>query len=163
MGVVAASLSDRLRAGEIAQQFDVPLLDSSIRSRDLKEGHGVLQLNQGILSVRLTGRGVPGAVSIDFADKSMANRRRAGHNELLGKAVGWKQVHAPAVLDATGGYGRDAFLLADLGCNVTVCERDPIMALMFHEALSRAAASCDDWLVSVTAKMRLVPSDARDL
>ncbi|EED32442.1 conserved hypothetical protein [gamma proteobacterium NOR5-3] len=163
MGVVAPSLQDRQRATEIAGQFDIPLLDASCRPRDLEAGRGVLQLIDGVPSIALTGRDVPGAVTIDFADKSMARRRRGGHNELLGKAVGWKQAHAPGVLDATGGYGRDAFLLADLGCQVTVCERDPVMALLFGDALMRASASGDEWLASVVARMRLLDRDAVDL
>jgi 16S rRNA (guanine1516-N2)-methyltransferase len=163
VGVVAASLEDRHRAKEIAEQFDIPLLDQATRSRDLEGGRGILHLVDGVPSLQMTGRNVPGAVTIDFADKSMANRRRAGHNELLGKAVGWKQAHAPGILDATGGYGRDAFLLADLGCQVTVCERDPIMALLFQEALVRAAASEDEWLALVVAKMALLSGDAKDL
>ncbi|WOJ93562.1 class I SAM-dependent methyltransferase [Congregibacter variabilis] len=163
MGVVAASLEDRLRATQIAEQFDLPLLDASIRPRDLEVGRAVLQVIEGVLSVQLTGRAVPGPVTIDFSDKSMANRRRGGHNELLGKAVGWKQARAPGILDATGGYGRDAFLLADLGCEVTICERDPIMALLFREALSRASASEDQWLASVVERMQLLSRDAIDL
>lgn len=151
------------RAKSAAAHFDIPLLDPSIHPRDLDHGAAVLQFLDGVPSIQLTGRGVPGAVTIDFADKSMANRRRAGHNELLGKAVGWKQAHAPKVLDATGGYGRDAFLLADLGCEVMVCERNPVMAWLFQEALARAELSADDWLVSVVARMRLQHQDAQDL
>lgn len=163
MGVIAASSKDKPRASQIAVQFDIPLLQATVRPRDLEAGRGILQLTEGALSIQLTGRDVPGAVTIDFADKSMANRRRAGHNELLGKAVGWKQAHAPVILDATGGYGRDAFLLADLGCQVKVCERNPVMALLFGEALSRASASDDQWLESVTSRIQLLSRDAIDL
>ncbi|WP_439105981.1 class I SAM-dependent methyltransferase [Congregibacter sp.] len=163
MGVIAGSTSDEERAAQIARRFDVPLLDSMCSPRGLPERRAVVQVIDGIPGIQLTGRDVPGAVTIDFADKSLAHRRRAGHNELLGKAVGWKQARAPRVLDATGGYGRDAFLLADLGCTVDVCERDPIMGLLFQEALSRGLASTDEWLVSVLARIRLHNEDAQTL
>ena len=134
-----------------------------MRPRDLEPGRGVLQIRDGVPLIQMTGRDAAGAVTVDFADKAMAVRRRGGHNELLGKAVGWKQAHAPRVLDATAGFGRDAFLLADLGCSVTVCERDPVMALLFREALARAALSDNPWLTSVVGRMRLYSQDAKDL
>jgi 16S rRNA (guanine1516-N2)-methyltransferase len=101
---------------------------------------------------------------VDFvADKALAARRRAGHNELLGRAVGWKAALSPSVLDTTGGFGRDAFLLADLGCSVLLCERQPLMARLLQAALVRAASSGDRWLVNVCARMQLHRGDAREL
>ena len=44
---------------------------------------------------------------------------------MLGRAVGLKADRKPLIWDATGGLGRDAFVLADLGCEVTLCERMP--------------------------------------
>lgn len=150
-------------AQRFAERLAVPLLDASTCAKDLEPGHAVIQFKGKVPAIQLTGRDVPGAVTVDFADKSMANRRRSGHNELLGKAVGWKQAHAPSVLDATGGFGRDAFLLADLGCRVDVCERNSAMALLFEDALARAAASEDSWLTSVVARMNLHHQDAQTL
>ena len=158
-----ASSGDQGRAKRFAEHLAIPLLDASTRAKDLEPGHAVLEFRGNIPTIQLTGRDVPGAVTVDFADKSMATRRRAGHNELLGKAVGWKQAHAPRILDATGGFGRDAFLLADLGCRVDVCERDSAMALLFEDALARASASEDGWLASVTARMKLHRQDAQTL
>jgi 16S rRNA (guanine1516-N2)-methyltransferase len=143
--------------------LSIPLLDTGIRARDEQPGSALLLVQGNVAAVQLTGRDAPGAVSIDFADKTLANRRRAGHNELLGKAIGWKQAHAPRVLDMTGGFGRDAFLLADLGCTLRVCERDPVMALLLDDALQRAAASQDPWLSSVCARIHLFDGDARTL
>lgn len=81
---------------------------------------------------------------------------------MLGRAIGIRSGRTPAVLDATGGFGRDAFVLADLGCSVTLCERSPVMALLLEAALAEARAD-DDWLREVTSLMQLFPGDARDL
>ncbi|WP_439102529.1 class I SAM-dependent methyltransferase [Congregibacter sp.] len=151
------------RAGQLARRLGLPLLRPLQQARDLSLGQAVLQMTDGVPMIQLTGRGVPGPVTVDFADKTMAQRRRAGHNELLGKAVGWKQAHAPRVLDGTGGFGRDAFLLADLGCEVAVCERNLVMAALFEAALSRAAGSGDDWLVSVVHRITVHHQDAQSV
>ena len=99
---------------------------------------------------------------MDFTDSALRHRRRAGHNEMLGRAVGWRAHRAPVVLDATAGFGRDAFVLADLGCRVHLCERHPVMALLLEEALGEASGA-DDWLSGVVCRMRLHPHDARTL
>jgi 16S rRNA (guanine1516-N2)-methyltransferase len=129
----------------------------------LAPDRALLTVSDGVPALQMTGRNAPGPVTVDFADAAMANRRRSGHNELLGKAVGWKQRHAPRVLDATGGFCRDAFLLADLGCQVLVCERDPVMAQLIQCALERAAASPDSWLRGVCENITVRGQDAMTL
>jgi 16S rRNA (guanine1516-N2)-methyltransferase len=42
------------------------------------------------------------------------------------------------LLDATAGLGRDAFVLAQLGCDVTLIERQPIVAALLADGLRRA-------------------------
>jgi 16S rRNA (guanine1516-N2)-methyltransferase len=139
------------------------LLDFSASPRELPSGQALLMVSDGVPTLQMTGRGAPGPVTVDFGDGAMVNRRRAGHNELLGKAVGWKQASAPRVLDATAGFCRDAFLLADLGCEVRACERNPVMAVLIQSALERAIESDDDWLRSVCARIEVFAQDARDL
>ena len=68
----------------------------------------------------------------------MRHRRRGGQNELLGKAVGVGKKPALAVLDATAGLGRDSFVLADLGCSVTLAEREPVVLALLADGLERA-------------------------
>ncbi len=66
------------------------------------------------------------------------------------------------VLDATAGLGRDSFVLADMGCAVTLCEREPVIAAMLAQGLQLALARGDEWLRQVVQRMRLFPGDARD-
>lgn len=46
----------------------------------------------------------------------------------------------PTVVDATAGLGRDAFVLANLGAQVTMVERSPILATLLEDGLNRLAA-----------------------
>jgi 16S rRNA (guanine1516-N2)-methyltransferase len=51
-------------------------------------------------------------------------------------------------LDATAGLGRDAFVLASLGCQVHLLERSPIVAALLADGLRRAKADVEkgEWL-----------------
>lgn len=111
---------------------------------------------------RRPGRGaLPGPVAVDFGSEAMRHRRRSGHNELLGKAVGVAGRPHLHVLDATAGLGRDSFVLADMGCTVTLCEREPVIAALLEWGMRSALASTDPWLVQVLQHMTLLATDAR--
>jgi 16S rRNA (guanine1516-N2)-methyltransferase len=60
-----------------------------------------------------------------------------GRKEPLAKAVGIKGNLVPKILDATAGMGREAFLLASLGCSVTAVERHPIIFALLQDAVTR--------------------------
>jgi 16S rRNA (guanine1516-N2)-methyltransferase len=57
----------------------------------------------------------------------------------LAKAVGIKPGFRPSVYDATAGLGRDAFVLACLGCAVSMCERSPVLYSLLEDGLDRAS------------------------
>ncbi len=78
----------------------------------------------------------------------------------LARAVGIKPGYRPWVLDATGGLGGDALVLAGLGCQVTMCERSPILAVLLEDALHRASQSSSP-AASAAAHIRLLAVDAR--
>jgi 16S rRNA (guanine1516-N2)-methyltransferase len=159
VGVAARSEADCALAEQVANRLSLDRVYNADASK-LAPGCALLTVSDGVPALQLTGRNAPGPVTVDFADAALANRRRSGHNELLGRAVGWKQRSAPRVLDATGGFCRDAFLLADLGCQVLVCERNPVMSLLIDYALQRAAASTDPWLRGVCGNMTVRGQDA---
>lgn len=81
-----------------------------------------------------------GAVYVDFVEGAVAHRRKfgGGRGQLIAKAVGLKSGVNPTVLDATAGLGRDAFVLASLGCTVTMFERSPVVAALLDDGLARA-------------------------
>lgn len=82
---------------------------------------------------------------IDFMQGKLNFRalERGASQELIAKAVGVKRDYHPRVLDVTAGWGRDAFLLTTLGCQVVMVERSPIMALLLQDALNRLFAGED--------------------
>lgn len=82
---------------------------------------------------------------LDFANRDMQKRIAGGKSQDLAKAigVGRGRVPYPHVLDATAGLGRDAFVLASLGCQVHMLERHPFLAALLEDALSRAQAHTD--------------------
>jgi 16S rRNA (guanine1516-N2)-methyltransferase len=59
----------------------------------------------------------------------------------LARAVGIKSGIRPVVLDATAGLGGDSFVLATLGCKMTLCERNPIMRVLLSDGINRALSS----------------------
>ena len=81
-----------------------------------------------------------GAVIVDFASDALSFRRLhgGGRKEAIAKAIGIKGEYVPDVLDATAGLGRDAFVLASLGCKVDMIERSPVVAALLDDGLERA-------------------------
>lgn len=56
----------------------------------------------------------------------------------LAKAVGIKQGYRPTVLDTTAGFGEDSFVLAALGCTVTMLERSPLIWALLSDGIRRS-------------------------
>ncbi|MEM6580213.1 MAG: class I SAM-dependent methyltransferase [Pseudomonadota bacterium] len=168
---------------QLSQQLALPLAATSVNSTHSTEYDFLLLVSDGSLALQQTVRitsqeerepeprrgrkkpalNVPGPVTVEFGGPAMRHRRRSGHNELLGKAVGVTGSERPAVLDATAGLGRDAFVLADLGCAVTLCESQPIIATLLEYALTAARQSDDAWLIDVASRMQLVAGDVTSL
>ncbi|MCB1759344.1 MAG: class I SAM-dependent methyltransferase [Gammaproteobacteria bacterium] len=101
-----------------------------------------------------------GSVCVDFVAGKSAHRRRygGGRGQPLAKAVGLKQGRNPLLLDATAGLGRDAFVLASLGCPVVLIERSPVVAALLEDGLRRALQ--DPEVAPIAARMQLINNDA---
>lgn len=93
-----------------------------------------------------------GAIYVDFVTGASAHRRKfgGGKGQAIAKAVGLNKGATPHVLDATAGLGRDAFVLASLGCQVTLHERHPVVAALLYDGLQRAYQDNDigSWMQS---------------
>jgi len=81
-----------------------------------------------------------GAIAVDFESPSFTYRlkRGGGRQQALGKAVGLKHNKNPTVIDATAGMGKDAYILASLGCSIHLIERSPIIYSLLVDGLFRA-------------------------
>ena len=102
-------------------------------------------------------------VAVKFDSAAMQHRRKGGHNEMLGRAVGLKADRKPLIWDATGGLGRDAFVLADLGCEVTLCERVPVLAWLLDQAVQAAAVSGIDQVRGAAERISVLAGDSKTL
>lgn len=100
-------------------------------------------------------------LSVSFNEGHAAHRLRfgGGRGQTIARACGLKSGNTPSILDLTAGLGRDAFVLASLGCQVTMIERNPVIAALLEDGLRRAA---DDEEIGpwVSERITLVPASA---
>jgi len=80
---------------------------------------------------------------------------------MIAKAVGIQSGIRPAILDATAGLGRDAFVLAQLGCDVVLIERHPLIAALLADGLARALSDAE--VGPIVQRMHLQKGNAIDL
>lgn len=100
---------------------------------------------------------------VDFVEGS-ANHRRlygGGKGQLIAKAVGIQGKRRPSIIDATAGLGQDAFVLATLGCNVMLIERNMVVHALLRDGLLRAAKS--EEVADIVARMQLGEGNAAQL
>lgn len=110
---------------------------------------------------RLALVGEAGTISAEFVTGSMGFRRQrgGGRGQAVAKAVGLKSGRPiPRVADLTAGLGRDAFLLATLGCPVLALERHADIHALCADGLERAAADPDT--AEAVARLQLLHIDA---
>lgn len=96
---------------------------------------------------------------IDFSDPKLAHRLLygGGKKQLLARAIGCHKHQGLRVIDATAGLGRDAYVLAHLGCEMTLLERQTEVASALFNALQKATQAGDPRMVH----MRLIACDAQ--
>ncbi|MBQ4844194.1 class I SAM-dependent methyltransferase [Pseudoalteromonas sp. MMG013] len=133
---------------QIEQQFALPAwMESHQQGKEFK-------LIYDQLGLQLFKNDEPklGAIYVDFVTGASAHRRKfgGGKGQAIAKAVGLNKGATPHVLDATAGLGRDAFVLASLGCQVTLHERHPVVAALLYDGLQRAYQDNDigSWMQS---------------
>lgn len=89
----------------------------------------------------LHGDGGSGRLRVDFGGGRVGWRLEhgGGRGQAVARAVGVKKGRPlPRVLDATAGLGRDAAVLATLGCEVLAVERHPAVHALLEDGLARA-------------------------
>lgn len=124
----------------------------------------VLWLDADGLSLRQTGPGAMGPVACEFVAGRARHRRLygGGKSQTIAKAVGIRNGVSPTVTDLTAGLGQDAFVLASLGCKVTMVERHPVIAALVRDGLHRArlAAGGDRGFAEVVGRLALEQQSA---
>ena len=154
LATAAASAVLLDRAQQLAAELTLPcagVVDDITRT----EQPLLLYLTEAGLQLQVTGRKAPGPVWADFVTGAVAHRRKfgGGSGQMIAKAVGIKPGVRPQVLDATAGLGKDSFVLATLGCEMTLIERSPVIHALLADGLARAADEPE--VVDICARMQL--------
>ncbi|NMT64181.1 class I SAM-dependent methyltransferase [Marinobacter orientalis] len=162
LAVACSPLGDGLVARNLAEQLELPFL-GTVRPRDIRDYPVLLFSDENGLGLQVTGKGAPGPVRAEFVTGKAGYRREhgGGTGQLIAKAVGLQKTRQPLhVLDATAGLGQDAFVLACLGCRVTLFERSPVVHALLSDGLARAALN--EQSAPLVSHMVLQPGNSID-
>lgn len=114
----------------------------------LVRDHGGLALTDGTMSVRG-----------DFSRMKARIKPQALNRELIVKAARIKgERDGLTLFDATAGLGEDSLLLAAAGFDVTLYERNPVIAALLQDAVSRAGDDPD--LAQAASRMHVFAGDS---
>lgn len=127
---------------------------------NLKRHASLLLLKETGLSLMTEVDAVPVEIRTDFCDATTDYRRThgGGKGQMIAKAVGIRGADRPSVLDATAGLGTDAFVLASLGCEVHLLERNPFVHALLADGIERGRASASTAISEVVKRMHLLPT-----
>lgn len=147
---------------QLAKQTSLPLLSPKIQADYLLHlTTEYLELRK-IISTQNSKKQKIESIFVDFlAGKS--NHRRlhgGGKGQDIAKAIGLHKIKNPSVLDLTAGMGGDSFVLATLGANITMVERNPIVHALLKDALARVSLSADSELQDILSRIELTNEDA---
>lgn len=101
---------------------------------------------------------------VDFVSGAVGHRLRfgGGRGQDLAKAMGLRAGKTPSIIDATAGLGRDSFLLASLGAQVTMIERSAQMHALLVQGMERAFDEGGAFR-EIIERMTLLHGDAKAL
>lgn len=153
VAVVAETAAYRPQAVMLAEQLGIPFQEPPHKAELL------LMVTATGLELHSVDRRPGMTFRVDFAAGGVAYRsahlQRA--NEALARAVLGRR-GPRVILDTTAGFGRDAFILACLGCQVTLLERSPVVAALLQDGLRRGRE--DPRTVAACERMHLARADA---
>ncbi len=116
----------------------------------------LLFYDSGRLSLQQNDKDVAGPLCVDFEDATVAYRQRhARQPEAILKALGARHGETLRIIDATAGWGLDAFVLASAGHSVDLFERSAILHALLKDGLHRALASGDERVAIIARRMTL--------
>lgn len=156
---IAVAYSDAIdseRCKRIAKKWHLNYIGDVASASKQPSLDFLLQLNQQLLELIKLDEPKLSGINVDFVEGAVAHRRKfgGGRGQDIAKAVGLKHGFTPHVLDATAGLGRDAFVLASLGCQVTLMERMPIVAALLDDGIERAKLNAE--VSEIAQRMQLI-------
>nr|WP_191624245.1 class I SAM-dependent methyltransferase [Pseudomonas fluorescens] len=150
--VEALAGASTAQAQQWAERLGLPL--------SMDDAEFALQLTEQGLQLQQLGPDAPGPVRVDFVEGGAAHRRLygGGSGQMIAKAVGIAQGVRPRVLDATAGLGKDAFVLASLGCDMSLIERQPLIGALLEDGLARGLEDFE--VAPIVSRMRLLQGNS---
>ena len=145
------------KALSLAQQLDLDCVSASDTGYPMQ-----LILTDEFIELR--DNHAHSAIHVDFIAGALSHRKQygGGRGQAIARAIGLKPGTAPpAIIDATAGLAKDAFVLACLGCQVTMLERSPIVATLVADAIERAKDDADFQNLREQG-FKLIQTNARD-
>lgn len=131
----------------LARELGIPEI---LPGSPLDQADFLLHADAAGLSLRSPREPKTGPVLVDFSAQAIQRRARdALRGQHLVRAAGT----GLEVLDATAGFGRDAFLLASAGNRLHMLERSPVVYALLADGLRRAAADPD--MTPIIERMQL--------
>jgi len=157
--IVCADQQQLEAAHSLAERLQLTVLSAE---EDAQQTYCLRLADNGLSLIRPHDKKM-GDLYVDFCEGAVAWRRHhgGGNGQAIAKAIGLKTKKNLTVLDATAGTGTDSFILAALGCHVTMIERHPIVAALLEDALKRAQQHEDTQ--EVAARMSLLTGSSIDL
>jgi 16S rRNA (guanine1516-N2)-methyltransferase len=148
------------QAQQLSVFLDIPLRKTFPHSAE--SGQFLMVLSEYGLQLQETGKKAPGPVYVDFVRGANAHRRQygGGKGQMIAKAIGLKGSYRPHVIDVTAGLGQDGFVLATLGCQVTLVERCLVVYALLRDGLDRAILSADVELQQIVSCIKLEQGDS---
>ncbi len=142
------------QAKALAKQLHLPFT-----TEDSAEFNYLLVITPDYLGLQKTGEKFH-PLYVDFLSGKMIYRYQHASlkREALARALGLKGNTTPKIIDATGGLGRDSFILACLGFNVQILERSPIIFALLQDGIARAAK--DNTMATIIKRLHIIQENA---
>lgn len=142
VAIVRAGPGTGERELKLSTDLELPILELPISysPKEVSDFDYLLAYRDARLLLHSTGDARAGDLCVDFSDAKLNYRANSSiRNQNIAKALGLKGGQRPMVLDATAGLGKDAFLMASLGCEVSLLERSALVHALLADGLDRAA------------------------
>lgn len=130
-------------ANSFANEHGLPIFDE-------KNQDYVLQLCFQREHIELYDTELATGIHVDFVNGALAHREQfgGGKGQAIAKAIGLKKFDRPTVVDASAGLARDAYVLASLGCQLTLIEQSPVLYCMLSDGIERALMEDPDGAIN---------------
>ena len=147
----------------LAEQLQLPTYRISNELKFITSYDYLLIHQDDALAIAKTGKAAPKPVAVELASGAVDHRRKfgGGKGQDIAKACGLTKRNNLSIFDATAGLGRDAFVLASLGCDVTLFERVGFVRALLHDGIERANMVAD--IADIMARMRLAKGTIFDV